>query len=436
MNMRVGCINYSGWVSEGAKSEAKEYNVGDIFQTVRIEEIISEMMSEGTLPLQEIIKIDFFDIDKYEGDALLVPVSFVLTNLISSKITPVFLGLSYKCEELTNDEIDYLKRNEPIGCRDERTMFTCKKYGIESYRGGCVVLTYPRRRYYATQTKVLFVDAQKYIKDVIPQKLLENYEFISHEGIFTDDFLKDFEGGIYGYADYIKKKYEEEARLIVTSRFHAAVIALAMGIPVIFTTENYMYKYTWLRKYIPIYTPDTVHDIDWEPKTVIIPDEEKKIIVQSIKSRIAYKYYKNNNFEMIDGIFNSGDMYTSDDIRYDQEAIRYIKKEWEENYPKTYSIWGITETARHLVDYIGKAFPSIKLKNVYDSFKRGEWKGYNILIPKEKDIMSDDFIFVTGNNACASAISIFNVLGYEKYFTCQRNFLNLGDIEDGKNELN
>ena len=73
------------------------------------------------------------------------------------------------------------------------------------------------------------------------------------------------------------KKYEEEASLVVTSRLHAAAPCLAMGIPVIMAANNIDYRFSWLDKYVPIYTPEEFEDINWNPDPIDIEDIKEQI---------------------------------------------------------------------------------------------------------------------------------------------------------------
>ena len=76
-------------------------------------------------------KSDLFYVDKnellsYKGENLILPINMPLADIydiseISPDITPIFLGLSMQKSYLTANEVNYLKKYEPIGCRNYKT---------------------------------------------------------------------------------------------------------------------------------------------------------------------------------------------------------------------------------------------------------------------------------------------------------------------------
>lgn len=164
---------------------------------------------------------------------------------------------------LSEKGIAYLKKHQPIGCRDQFTADTLKAKGIDAHFTGCLTLTldsykvddaqrddkiyivdplysYPRpeKIFYnakATVRNILNGTAfqlskkKRYLKKFISEEVLNAAEFINQEppsNTYTDD--EKFE-----MAETLLKKYAK-AKLVITSRIHCALPCLALGTPVIF----------------------------------------------------------------------------------------------------------------------------------------------------------------------------------------------------------
>ena len=117
-------------------------NLGDHVQIMTIDYLYAEM----GIDLSEIVYIDVNELSVYDGPPVLLPVSLPLVNycehgvagMFSSKITPVFFGLTMPKEEILPEEVDYYRQHQPVGCRDEQAYATMCKYGIDAYLGGCL----------------------------------------------------------------------------------------------------------------------------------------------------------------------------------------------------------------------------------------------------------------------------------------------------------
>ncbi|WP_445738571.1 polysaccharide pyruvyl transferase family protein [Mariniflexile sp.] len=185
----------------------------------------------------------------------------------SEDILPVFVSFHMNNTAapgmLSDKGITYLKKHEPIGCRDQFTADTLKAKGIDAYFTGCLTLTldsykvddslrddkvyivdplysYPRpeKIFYnvkATVRNILNGTAfqlskkKKHLKKFISDELLNSAEFINQEppsNTYTDE--EKFE-----MAEILLKKYAK-AKLVITSRIHCALPCLALGTPVIF----------------------------------------------------------------------------------------------------------------------------------------------------------------------------------------------------------
>lgn len=206
----------------------------------------------------------------------------------SDLIIPHFVAFhlnSSAHEMLSPQGIQYLKRYEPIGCRDERTAILLRDHGINSYFSACMTLTLGEKYKSNIKTEnIYFVDPFFRINKKIG-KLLKyitlcvfNYSdviffknHVSHEGhsfihrliegaAFLDIYSKHFDMKVLKNATYICqqssdycKKFQTDydklreaerlvklyasAKYVITSRIHCALPCLGLGTPVVFTED-------------------------------------------------------------------------------------------------------------------------------------------------------------------------------------------------------
>lgn len=208
----------------------------------------------------------------YDGDEVKLIMNGWFThnlfNWVPSKaIHPLFVSFhlnSSAAPFLLNDEsVAYLKKHEPIGCRDKFTVKLLNEKGVDAYFSGCMTLTldnykvhdslrgediyivdpfynYPTfpsvtssLRQFARSVlngdvfkifrknrdlkKIIHSDLfkqAKYKTQVLPKGLLSDED----KFLLAEDYLSDY----------------AKAKLVITSRIHCALPCLAMGTPVIF----------------------------------------------------------------------------------------------------------------------------------------------------------------------------------------------------------
>jgi len=185
----------------------------------------------------------------------------------SDKIDPIFVSFHMNNTAapamLSDKGIAYLKKHQPIGCRDQFTADTLNAKGIEAHFTGCLTLTldsykvddsergediyivdplysYPRPEKIFYNTKLTIKNIlngsafklgkkKKHLKKFISKELLESATFINQEppsNTYTTE--QKFE-----MAEDLLNKYAR-AKLVITSRIHCALPCLALGTPVIF----------------------------------------------------------------------------------------------------------------------------------------------------------------------------------------------------------
>jgi hypothetical protein len=231
-------------------------------------------------------------------------------------IIPVFFG--FHISDWNNSwehflkppNVEYLKKHEPIGCRDQQTANILSKNGINSFYSKCLTLTFPTRTKSPVKGKVFLVDVEGI---PIPESIKNNAIVIHHDVIpIWGEEIKLL------MAKQLLKTYREEANLIITTRLHAALPCIAMGIPVVFFGNSDDYRTSIIKDLgipinplpkktskkpkilkivsrLPQYKSMISRNIEkqmektnWYPKPLSIEDEKLKII-ERLKLNIEAK---------------------------------------------------------------------------------------------------------------------------------------------------
>ncbi len=446
--MKFGRLNFDKFIYDAYVAENSErvtINVGDAMQMLSINRLFKEMC----IPEEQIIDISLHELETYQGEYLILPINWLVSNNttghnklfnVSNDIIPIYLGISISDLNLAPRHLENLKKNEPIGCRDERTLKYLRKNGITSYLSGCMAALYTDELTNAISSEkhIFFVDVPKSIKSFIPQQIIPKIRFFSQE-LYAS--LTEIPNG-YSPSEWVHSilmEYKEHASLIVTSRFHGAVIGLALDIPVIITLENYTYRFSWLKKLLPFYTPDTFNKIDWNPKCQNFQELKQTMMKVAIK-RISDSYEKYADIYKLSNFLEtrqSEEENATNQTLYYESAIKFIKNNWDPNIPIDYAFWGINVNTEYIYNYIGKNYPMAKLTAVYDMFRTIDYHGILSIPPDEINQKTVPFIFVTSYIASMYATTFFNKnnISKEKYFLCEREFLCENDIlklEDSK----
>ncbi|APY12399.1 hypothetical protein BWZ22_14720 [Seonamhaeicola sp. S2-3] len=252
--MKYGLLTYD--------ENKRFFNVGDNIQSLAAKQF---------LPRVDML-LNRERLADYKGEKIKLIMNGWFTHNIhnwvpSEDIDPIFVSFHMNntaAPSMLNDKgIAYLKKHQPIGCRDQFTADTLKAKGIDAFFTGCLTLTldsykvddsertdniyivdplysYPRpeKIFYnlkATVRNILNGSAfqlskkNKHLKKFIDDNLLNSAEFINQEppsNTYTDE--QKFE-----MAETLLKKYAR-AKLVITSRIHCALPCLALGTPVIF----------------------------------------------------------------------------------------------------------------------------------------------------------------------------------------------------------
>ncbi|GHU64180.1 hypothetical protein AGMMS49983_09360 [Clostridia bacterium] len=382
-------------------------NLGDNMQLIAIDNLYERM----NVPLDEIVYINKNNLSSYDGEDVVLPVTMPLVDYVpnglagrfSPKIRPVFLGLTMVRDFLYKEEVEYVKRFEPIGCRDERTLQTVRNAGVNAYLNGCITATLPERTQIVTpKGKVFLVDIPEAVEQYIPQDLLERAERVTHNRFGETEDPKRMMAELYD-------RYKNEAALVVTSLLHCSVPCLSAGIPVILAKTVCSYRFGWLEKLLPIYTKEQFDQIEWVPEKV----EYSVHKLNLIENTIAQILSSQDRFETAEKVH---DFYLNRVRKaYVVDAFMslqlFLENNWNYDESYKYGVWGLTQTSEYLDEYVSRNYPKATFSYLFDRNESIEYKGLKALSPDHIVDYPDIYIFVTTPAARNDAISYFREIG-------------------------
>ena len=214
------------------KSEALKYaqlvcdsqgNVGDDIQSLA-----------AALHLPRVdTTIDRERIHQWRGEG---PVAVIMNGWFSgdpaawpppSSVRPVFVSfhVAERFKATIREHASYLKQFEPIGTRDAASRDFLQSIGIKAEITYCLTLTFPQRPSAPKNGKVYLVDATSI---AVPQTLRKGAVKLSHT------VAPIGHQATVPYARRLLDMYRDTASLVITTRLHAALPCIAMGIPVLF----------------------------------------------------------------------------------------------------------------------------------------------------------------------------------------------------------
>lgn len=380
-------------------------NFGDHLQNI----IIKDLYQKMGIPEEDIYVLNFNEISTYDGEYLILPInqaiSHGLNSFISSKIIPVFLGISRDITAIAPEEEMYLNKYAPIGCRDEAIFSYLKKKNIECYLNGCLTVTLERRKNIPQNGKVIIIEAPTYAIETMPTELkenaiyLENTVYGTYEEILCSKTAEKFVRDRYAFL-------KENAALVVTSRMHIASPCIGMGIPVVLVRNSIDYRFSWIDKFIPVYTPADADKINWNPDTINLEMIKHKIL-NTAANRIKSTYERYRDILSVSEFYENRKKVVYDLPHFSDSVIDFVTKKWSKNETWSYAIWGQNDASERLYQYIKENYPLARYVAFYDSYKKITYHGKKAQHPSMIDASEDVFIFVTGYTATDAAKELF-----------------------------
>lgn len=238
------------------------FNIGDYVQSLAAKQFLPQVDSH----------VNRECLGQYTGEPSKIILNGWFTHhpetwIPADNLIPLFVSLhinsSAASRMLSDKGVAYLKKHEPIGCRDHYTVRLLESKGIKAYFTGCLTLTldsyakkdsnndgkiyivdplygFPNKDRIFTNTKSLIKGIVKgdilamnsineFMQNIFSKNLLDNAEYIKQElpsKSYTDDEK-------FKLAEGLLEKYST-AKLVITSRIHCALPCLALGTPVIY----------------------------------------------------------------------------------------------------------------------------------------------------------------------------------------------------------
>ena len=211
----------------------------------------------------------------------------------SGSLEPFFYAFhiaAHSQEKVCSAEgLRYLRKYQPIGCRDRGTMDLLAKHGIEAFYSKCVSLTFEKRQKDPDEGVVFLVGLSKAAESVVPRKIRERAVVVDQPKLRLPSLSHETREQL---AEHLLDTYAKRASLVITSKIHCAMPCIAMGIPVVFLYDKSKkndYRVEIIRDFIGInYVDDSWvarkitnrfkgGKIDWSPGALDI-EKEKELI--------------------------------------------------------------------------------------------------------------------------------------------------------------
>lgn len=412
--MRYANLQFSG---------RETHNLGDNIQIMAIDRLYEKM----GIKADTITRIPVSDLSSYrspDGQKLLLPISFPFLDYVedglagrfSDDIKPIFLGLTHMNKRYSEKEISFLKKHEPIGCREEYTYNNLKRYGIDCWLNGCMTLTIDSKedRRTGNHQDVFIVDICDELRRYIPPELMK-------DAVELSQIVKLSPGeSIENYVSNRYQQYFRNAKLVITSKLHCVVPCFAMGIPVILAVKQLSYRFAWVEKILNVYTEQEFGEIDWTPAQTDITSIQNAMLENAssllldgcaTRKEEINRYYLNRQKKsyVIEG--------------YD-DAVQYCK-----SHPiGQYAFWGLTTLSEMIDDYLKENVPGSRCVYTFDKYRTVHFR--NLLsqpigsVPTEQ--LRDVTVFVTASAATKEAAAFFQANLTDNYFLCYDHFIRSG----------
>lgn len=376
-------------------SENAYANLGDNIIALSLDHIYSELGIHGNA----IAYVNKDGTRDYNGEYLIL---LAYINLWDSSIErrlptspyiyPLFISVVANRDIFMDypELIEYFKKYAPVGCRDEQTMKIFRRYGIEAYLMGCVTICLPKRKSEPQNGKVFLVDISDELENHIPESLKAKSEKISHAVKYQEYPVTVAEDKrLTSLAKGLLDRYANEGELVVTSRLHVAAPCVAMGIPVVFASNNIDFRFGWLDKYIKLYSLDEYPEIDWNPKPIELETIKEKTI----------KYIGNSLKRIVKSRKDVIELSEYYEDRDKTEFLLTFRNEIKKNFPTDknfkYVIWGAGQHCYYAHSLVSELIPSAILVAIVDKYKNGNALNVPIIKPKELERFDCQHVFIT-----------------------------------------
>jgi len=253
--MKFGLFTY--------KDRNQQFNVGDHIQSLAARQYLPKV--------DQLIERDSLSLLNLKEETAVImngwfthePENWPPVELLKPFFVSFHLNSSHASKVLNKEEnVKYLKKHSPIGCRDTGTVKLLQERGIDAYYSSCLTTTldidyateergdeilivdvlykddlltqykeFPRKILSGVKTGKIFslFKREKAIKSIIPGHILKRAKYVTHS-YWNKDYT---EAERFELAETLLKRYAK-AKLVITSRIHCALPCIALGTPVLF----------------------------------------------------------------------------------------------------------------------------------------------------------------------------------------------------------
>lgn len=212
-------------------------NIGDDIQSVAAIDLLCKLTG---ITRSDIALINRERLSEYNGPPVILVANGWFSHAPAKfrpppQVTPIFIGFHLHAYRILTDNIDYFKQHEPIGCRDLYTKEQFEKHGIKAYMSYCLTLTLD------TRTDINQSAGPIYVVDGFASTPAQykyggpNIKMIRHDCVPNGTPTKQR----FIKARSMLEMYKKSSK-VVTSRLHAALPCIAMGVPIIFHHRKLM----------------------------------------------------------------------------------------------------------------------------------------------------------------------------------------------------
>lgn len=390
--MKYGYMNYRKHLL--VNKNERPMNLGDPIQSLAV----LEMYKKIGISEEDIVPLDRYDLADYNGEDVVVLINgaenyenFAYSTRflpLARKIHPVFISIHLH-RELSEKELESLRNNQPIGCRDEYTVNYLREKGIDAFLSGCLTMVFPKRSENGTYNKVFIVDCSENVLEHIPDEIKGNAEYLSQvirmKSNSIDHKLTLEETEEYNsIAKEQLNRYRDEAKLVITSRLHVASPCAAMGIPVVLVRETFDERYQFIDRFLPLYYPEELDLLDWENVKTNIPDGVKEKLIGICQNMLSLATFRKE----------LGDIYSNkiQDVSFssDEEvAVSKLPMNTDDSFD--YCIWGVCMPNSYLLyEQMQKQYPNARMLYAIDTYAIGIYKdNIKIIHPNELENLVD-----------------------------------------------
>lgn len=163
----------------------------------------------------------------------------------SPYIKPLLISMHFKSLEDTDvGDIylksfggDFLRKYGPVGSRDLETKNRLENNEIETYFSGCMTLTLNRFSGIKKEDKIYLVDVGQDIINKVKENTFSKIELLTHTLNQQETASKDINQRMNNVENLLKKY--QSAKLVITTRLHAALPCIALKTPVVLIHKDF-----------------------------------------------------------------------------------------------------------------------------------------------------------------------------------------------------